>query len=317
MDLALPQAVASAVTAVVSTVLDRILEEDVRSLRMYQEVGIVLSASSLLSSHGREATMVGDMWGVFTELEKGLQIDFCCKPEGAGAGLPVAQVIRGSGGTHLQLFWDAAHYAVLEQNDVLAGRTMDVMAVFFSVGVNEMSTIGNTFGDTSQEDEINAIGMERLRYYYMRFMEWVASLPHPEDSGLGEAQLQALEAEMAQLTQEMRAEDHYKQVSLLNLSASCARRMCGATWISCKSAKDRTSLLCTLEAVKVFRQQGVLPDEVSDEDIRSKLRANGVRIQNCSINTGGDPLFAFNVLQWTALPDELRPPMECIGKVDS
>ena len=60
----------------------------------------------------------------------------------------------------------------------------------------------------------------------------------------------------------------------------------------------------------------MLPPNVSNEDITDRLRAQGVRIMNCGMNTGKES-YAFNRFQVSHLPDELKPPLESIGKVDS
>ena len=50
----------------------------------------------------------------------------------------------------------------------------------------------------------------------------------------------------------------YTQVSILTRSARAARAMGGAQWISCKSAKDRTSMLCTYEAAQLLAAAGAV-----------------------------------------------------------
>ena len=99
-------------------------------------------------------------------------------------------------------------------------------------------------------------------------MKWSTDLDY-EVPGKLVKKMQALEECMG-------AESRYKQVELLSLGASSTRIMqgalhatrkgseapClspdytlpGANWISCKSAKDRTSLLCTLQAVEELRE---------------------------------------------------------------
>lgn len=129
-------------------------------------------------------------------------------------------------------------------------------------------------------------------------------------------ELDVLVKEMTQLGMLVRQEDSYKEVRLLTVSASAARRMNGASWISCKSGKDRTGMLCTLEALNTFKEDQTVPSSVADAEVLSMLRARGVRIQNCTLNAGKQH-FAFNRFQVAALPDELKPPMEAIGAAAS
>ena len=56
-------------------------------------------------------------------------------------------------------------------------------------------------------------------------------------------------------------------------------------------------------------------DEVLN--VAARLRGpDGCRLRNCLENTG-KAQYAFNALQQTMLPDELRPPPGTAGKVDS
>ena len=113
-----------------------------------------------------------------------------------------------------------------------------------------------------------------------------------------------------------------KQIKILTLSAQITRAFRGGHWISCKSAKDRTSMLCTLEA-----SQAILPDwhigwntmliDESHMEFANMLRGQeGVRLSNCESNTG-KRAYAFNALQLKTLPKEMRPPKATCGTNES
>lgn len=67
---------------------------------------------------------------------------------------------------------------------------------------------------------------------------------------------------------------------------------------------------CTLQAAQLAKRLSTeegAQDQPYDEHVLAELRANGVRLQNCELNTG-KPRYAFNALQKQLLPPELRPP---------
>ena len=135
-----------------------------------------------------------------------------------------------------------------------------------------------------------------------------------------------------------------KKVQLLMSSCYVARLLNGVRTTSCKSAKDRTSMFCTLELVRLAQRRGVLPGSESEGRGNRSVRArspsmisrqrqqglgcteqnvldllrgvNGVRLQNCKDNIG-KAKFSFNKVQAAALPNELEPPWWTIGGVKS
>ena len=100
-----------------------------------------------------------------------------------------------------------------------------------------------------------------------------------------------------------------KEVKILQASGRCSQIVVGASWLSCKSGKDRTGMMCTLEAVELCcRHQG----EVVQAEVVEELRL-GLRLTNCMINTG-KRAYAFNAIQIQALSKELRPPKGAYGE---
>ena len=91
---------------------------------------------------------------------------------------------------------------------------------------------------------------------------------------------------------------------------TCTQQLGAAQLISCKSAKDRTSMMVTYQAaIKASELLGNHTIEGDTVEAVSKImrRESGVRLQNCQLNTG-KARFAFNTIQRQLLPAELRPP---------
>ena len=80
--------------------------------------------------------------------------------------------------------------------------------------------------------------------------------------------------------------------------------------IMCKSGKDRTSQLVTLEEASA-----VAPE--LNAGLANALREVGTRRENVKKNTGKS-FYAFSKGQWAQLPHALRPPIACCsgGVVD-
>merc|ERR1711865_1348200 len=151
---------------------------------------------------------------------------------------------------------------------------MRVVPVFFSVGVNENQAIANYThsGDLALEREINTRGLDELQRYC---------------EGLG-GELPTILSRLAELVNG----DSYKQVEILSISAKCAQLVGGARWLSCKSGKDRTGMMCTLEAIEVCCAQEV---PTVQQQCLDTIRF-GLRLTNCMLNIG-KRAYAFNSFQ--------------------
>jgi len=104
-----------------------------------------------------------------------------------------------------------------------------------------------------------------------------------------------------------------KNLEILRLACKLTRRIgIGAGRIvSCKSAKDRTAMSVTWEqACSLYEKFGVSRQEMT---LALRLmRLEGVRRRNVEKNTGQSH-YAFNKLQRSMLPIELRPPISACG----
>lgn len=175
---------------------------------------------------------------------------------------------------------------------IAASTPQRLRVALFSVGVNEMQTFANCWGDRSLEIEINQEGLGKLQQATHAFAPG-------EKKRAAESALRELEHELEHPVG--------KQLSVLSLSAACARALGAVQLCSCKSAKDRTSMFVTLETSLLASS-----NERRAADVAEQLRVSGVRLQNCGLNTG-DATYAFNCFQVRHLPSELRPPADVRG----
>eukprot|EP01138_Halocafeteria_seosinensis_P001185 gb/GECG01001213.1/.p1 GENE.gb/GECG01001213.1/~~gb/GECG01001213.1/.p1 ORF type:complete len:1811 (+),score=178.29 gb/GECG01001213.1/:1-5433(+) len=97
-----------------------------------------------------------------------------------------------------------------------------------------------------------------------------------------------------------------KRIDMLSLASSFTRMVHGGVTISCKSAKDRSSMIITLEQARILEREHGLTnhDRLSMAEF---MRRHGVRRLNALKNVGNDK-YAFNPFQKAFLPSDLRPP---------
>jgi len=229
--------------------------------------------------------------------------------------------------------------------EAFQGSPLRLKPVMFSMGVNEQQTVASWMGDISLEGKINAHGAKTLQDYNTKLNEFESidrvrldvpttaiKLPRPWYQ-LPHQTVNRREKTF-QLIKEHVSKGSAKDVSLLVLADDYTRLVGGSTWISCKSAKDRTSMLCTLNAASalVKRVSTIESSKGSiskhkTEDQKSSVHSehvvavanvlrSGVRFENCELNTGRRQ-YAFNRFQLGFLPKELRPPAELIGANDA
>ena len=99
-----------------------------------------------------------------------------------------------------------------------------------------------------------------------------------------------------------------KDTRVLKLTAQAIRSAGGGRIVSCKSAKDRTSMSVTAEQVALLRRRHELP-ETEAQPLLDAMRRDGVRMQNTFKNVGKAG-YAFNALQRLLLPASLRAPKD-------
>ena len=98
-----------------------------------------------------------------------------------------------------------------------------------------------------------------------------------------------------------------KDTRVLKLTAQAIRSAGGGRIVSCKSAKDRTSMSVTAEQVALLRRRHELPESEA-QPLLDAMRRDGVRMQNTFKNVGKAG-YAFNALQ-RLLPASLRAPKD-------
>jgi hypothetical protein len=225
-----------------------------------------------------------------------------------------------------------------------------VCAPFFTTGVNELQTLANklSLALVRRQGEINTAAARVLRDYTWRYVrtavaeraaEAAASVAAAGARG-GPAAAQAaahaaadalrpelvaaeglvrlqqrLEAEVAATVAAGGSASSRKALSVHTVTTALCRAMGGGKTVSCKSAKDRTSMIVTWEEARLARQLGV--PEPRAKALLSALRGEGVRRANVLKNTGKKK-YAFNALQRSVLPDEITPPAyTCSGNTQS
>ncbi|KAH3763058.1 Type II inositol 3 [Pelomyxa schiedti] len=100
-----------------------------------------------------------------------------------------------------------------------------------------------------------------------------------------------------------------KNVRILTTAADVTRLLNGGRAVSCKSAKDRTSMSVTLEQARIlYRLHRVLETDDSVLLAANLMRHSGVRRENAFKNILKDK-YAFNALQRRLLPQDYRPPV--------
>ena len=183
------------------------------------------------------------------------------------------------------------------------GKYMRVVPVMFSVGVNENQAIANytNSGDLALEHAINTRGLHELQRCGAQLccvasvFDSVGACSYCDGFG---GELPTILSRLAELVNG----DSYKQVEILSISARCAQLVGGARWLSCKSGKDRTGMMCTLEAIEVCCAQEV---PAVQQQCLDKIRF-GLRLTNCMLNIG-KRAYAFNSFQVQTFPKLLVP----------
>jgi len=219
----------------------------------------------------------------------------------------------------VMLRFPAREFRLLD--DVFKSRPLTLLPALFTLGVNEKQTISHAMsplgvGDEGLEHSINEAGGQRMAQYYRQICHDSAH-QEEETSETGRLRAQYFD-ELDNLVKKK----GYKVISLLTCAGLCSQLVGGAHWISCKSSKDRTSMLCTLEAAAAVRRHstdlktplpgGTLESDAATLTIAGELRQNGVRLRNCEINIG-KAAYAFNALQIETLPEAMRPPPGTYG----
>ncbi|KAI1291100.1 Inositol polyphosphate-4-phosphatase type I A [Halotydeus destructor] len=289
------QALTSLVVAVTgqvksnSTFLERIRET--RTIFVYFE--------SLLSCHADELGMIQDMAFAVNELNNCVSFVFVPWTSNSSPNGPSASPRIDGNGHNIRVI------IAVDSSSLLSNMTLNcsVTALMFNIGINEHATLAETLGYVRLQDEINKKSFYKLENY-------VTNLACLENNVLID--------ELAALRSELYSQ-RAKNVRVLQLMESIARKLQGIRFTSCKSAKDRTGMAVTLEEARLcFEHSGL--NELKNSSLLcnmlDKLRTEGTRRENTKKNIGAAK-YAFNSLQCMTLPKLYRPPAGTYGNVQS
>jgi len=200
--------------------------------------------------------------------------------------------------------------------------------------VNEQQTIANATRSTALQEQVNQQSAVRLSAYAERYEAW--ALPEgpsaalracgsvrvdgrlyvpmaadfegfsPEEAELLELRLTI--EEVALLIEEPQKLVKTKNTRVLTLTSRAVRLLHGGRIVSCKSAKDRTSMSITAEQTAILcRRHGLQGHHA--QPMLDAMRRGGVRMHNTTKNVGRTG-YAFNALQRLLLPTSLRAPAD-------
>lgn len=291
--LVMPQAICAAATAAYMQIVSAAQSGRRELLQQYRKVGMLMVARSLLSISGKEAKMLGDYAGAFKLLSK-LKLILTI-----GSDVPSARLDIGNSDEYTVKLsgWPGDVSEVLAAS-CLVDVPIRIYPVLLTVGVNEQQTKARLIGDLSQELLINQAAVSSFEAY----------LSVLKQNGV---HIEGLQHELAQLAADIQEDHAHKNLSIFSRCANISEQLGAGMIVSCKSAKDRTSMLCTLEAAQ---RVAALPNwSESVAETANTMRSKGARIHNCKLNVGKHK-YAFNAFQVQFLPKELRPPDDVVTK---
>ena len=203
--IVLSQALAAAVTAAAEVLGQAIRDREGAAVRQMARAGLLLHSVSLLSTSGKELSMIDDMTAAYESMNLSLRLEAPVpaaggRPAAGGAlGEPMLEVAAvepvsakearltyggGGGGEDHELPMGRVlvtlRAASLEDFVWLATALgaapgaaasfsvpdLDVRPVLFNLGVNEMQTVANATGSVQAQSDVNRRGAQQLRRYY-------------------------------------------------------------------------------------------------------------------------------------------------------
>ncbi|KAL1457024.1 hypothetical protein WDU94_001701 [Cyamophila willieti] len=162
-----------------------------------------------------------------------------------------------------------------------------VTPVFFNIGINEKATLAETLGTTKPQIQSNFTSL------CARFSPVTISDTRQWTQGTTKS----------------------KNVEILQTAAKITRLMRGLRLTSCKSAKDRTGMSCTLEQVDILSTEYDLAEHEYQKAMDC-MRSEGCRRENTAKNIGVRK-YAFNTLQLMTFPTLYKPPPGTYGSAQT
>ncbi|KAG8198212.1 hypothetical protein JTE90_015309 [Oedothorax gibbosus] len=302
-DIVFSQALTSLVTGLMTRLWCR--SPDPMFIHMLRTVGVLCHFECLLSCYGDEMGALEDMVVGIDDLRRVL---FWLVPSSASCN--PQPTIEGSR-LFLNVFIPAPPSVIsLLPNDCNNSYRFTVTSVFFNIGINELATLAEKFGDTSLQDKINQDSLSLLKEHFLRFQR-TAKAHKGQGFHFAECHITDL---LDQLQSQIFAKKS-KNVDILHISSEICKYLGGIRFTSCKSAKDRTSMSVTLEQAFVLVKDFNLDDREMTRVLEC-MRSEGTRRENTLKNVGMKK-YAFNSLQLMTFPKLYRPPPGTYGNVQS
>jgi inositol polyphosphate-4-phosphatase len=180
---------------------------------------------------------------------------------------------------------------------------VSLIGVVFQQGINEQQAVSNAIGNAAHllQASINEANFGRLGAYYKAYKIAALQINATSiDLGVEMAKWEeAFEALRASVYSPLKTNVH------LIIHASClCRQLSSVHGMCCKSGKDRTSMLVTLEEARLL---GDHLRVIGGRKVCNTMRKFGVRRTNVQLNTG-QTKYAFNNVQRVFLPPCFQPP---------
>ncbi|KAJ3629984.1 hypothetical protein MTP99_014343 [Tenebrio molitor] len=214
-------------------------------------LGPLASFESLLSYHGNEIDMWGDMSIAIEDLRTVTFTLVRCPSPVSLEPQPMPKVTGSRNSLTVSLPVPDSLYSMIPSRQILS---FHVTPVFFNIGINEMATLAESLGATRAQEASNIDNFVRLNEYYLRYRK----LNIPETSDLSNDRFPTCSSQLKSLSElidELKLSVHNgksKNVGILHLASQICRQMKGFRFTSCKSAKDRTGMSVTLEQCQIL-----------------------------------------------------------------
>ncbi|CAB3379897.1 Hypothetical predicted protein [Cloeon dipterum] len=315
-DICFSQALTSLVTGLMAKLWCS--KPDPKFLLVLSTLGPLVEFEALLSYHGDEIAMWGDMVVAVEDL---CTVTFTLvhasteRPAGSAQETRpniVPRVTGSRAALNVIVPVPEVVMSLLPPPPAGANRSFNVTPVFFNIGINEKATLAEGLGKTKPQEKSNIDNFERLNDYYNRYKK----ISDSSLSGYNEPGLRSSYGAppLASVVEKLKTAVHNKKsknVEILQLASTICRAMSGLRFTSCKSAKDRTGMAVTLEQCNILLSEYNLSDGELQRALDC-LRSEGCRMENTRKNIGVSK-YAFNTLQLLTFPKQYRPPAGTYG----
>ncbi|KDO29117.1 hypothetical protein SPRG_06173 [Saprolegnia parasitica CBS 223.65] len=297
------QAVSALVTSFLAS-LELHMETAPEILHQWASIGYLIGWESLISSQGKELTMLSDAWATIKCLERfAFQLDDSIE----------TLLLEETGANHEGYVIRIPCLGAPKDLGLIR-----VTSVLFTQGINEMQSLANMVGTSGVElqSTINNASFQTLQQYHAKYLGLNVESDRTTAQLLLDPLMAVVQAENAAA----------KNTRILLEASDAVRRMNGGRVTYCKSGKDRTAMSVTLDQARLlFKRANVQnpflvtsPTHASQEMVShdelaaaNLMREYGVRIVVAKKNVGRFK-YSFNSIQRKLLPELYRPPTSTI-----